>query len=74
MSWQKLGLLRPIFNEKYSIFSLIFPLYIFGNTYLKNAQFNFFYQYMLLLTEVKQPSNFIKIKKIGVTLFAVIPL
>ena len=27
MLWQKLGLLKPIFNKKCSIFSLIFSLY-----------------------------------------------
>ena len=41
----------------------------FANTYIKNAQFNLSYQYMLLLTKVKQFSNSLEIKKeIGVTL------
>ena len=36
---------------------------IFANSCIKNAQFNIFYQYMLLLTKVKQFSNLLKIKK-----------
>ena len=42
-------------------------LNVFANTCTKNTKFNLFYQYMLLLTKVKQFSNLLKIKKeIGV--------
>ena len=44
-------------------------------TCIKNAQFNLFYQYMLLPTKVKQFSNLLNIKKeIGVILLAAISL
>ena len=60
----KTWFIKPVFNKKRSIFSLIFPLYkYFANTCIKNAQFNLFCQYMLLLTKVKQFSNLLKIKK-----------
>ena len=63
-NWQKLDLLKPIFNKKYSIFTLIFHLYkYFANKYTKNAQFNLFYQYMPLFTKVKQFSKLLKTKK-----------
>ena len=45
---------------------------IFQNKRMKNAQFNLFYHYMLLLTEMKQLSNLQIIKEIGATLLAVI--
>ena len=38
-------------------------LNVFANTCIKNTKFNLFYQYMLLLTKVKQFSNLLKIKK-----------
>ena len=44
---------------------------IFANIRIQNTQFNLFYQYMLLLTKVKQFLNLLKIKKgIGATLLA----
>ena len=46
MFWQKLGLLKPMFNKKCLILSLYFPfISIFPNTCIKNDQLNLFYQY-----------------------------
>ena len=51
-------------------FSLYFPfINIFANARITNTQFNFFYQYMLFLTKVKQFSNLLDIKKKQVLLF-----
>ena len=76
MFWQKLGLLKPIFNKKCLIFSLYFSFVsIFANACIKSGQFNLFYQYMLLLTKGKQFSNLLNMKKeINVTLLAAISL
>ena len=72
----KTWLLKPIFNKKCLIFSLyVFFISIFANICIKNAQFNLFYQYMLLLTQVKLFSNLLNIKKeVGVTLLTAISL
>ena len=76
MFWQKLGLLKSIFNKKYLYFSIYFFLMIiFADTCIKNAQFKLFYQYLLLLTKVKFFFKLIKHRKqIGVTILAVISL
>ena len=64
MFWQKLGLLKPIFHKKCSIFSLFFSLYnYFCKQVIKNAHFNPFCQYMLLLPKVKQVFKLMKDKK-----------
>ena len=62
--------------KKCSIFSLISSLYKYScKTWIKNAHFNPFCQYMLLLTKIKQVFKLTKDKKeIGVTFLAVIPL
>ena len=65
-----------MFNKKVQFLASFFlDINIFANTYIKNAQLDLLYQYMLLLTKGKQFSNLLKIKKeIGVTLLASISL
>ena len=66
MFWQ-----NTWYKKKQSLMQCLayFFLYlnVFANTCIKNTKSNLFYQYMLLLTKVKQFSNLLKIKKeIGV--------
>ena len=72
--WQKLDLLKPVCSKRFSILATFLRyINIFGNTCIKNAQFNLFYQYLLLLSNVKHFSNLLKIKKeMGVALLAAI--
>ena len=53
------SLLKLIFNTTFSIFSLLFSLYIniVANKRIRNTHFNIFYRNILLLTNVKQFSN-----------------
>ena len=58
------GLVKPILNKKCVVFGLYFSFAsIFANTLIKNPQFNLFYQYMLLLTGVKQFSKLLNKKR-----------
>ena len=67
----ELGKFIPNFPLKHVITSTNFPLYkyFFENTWSMNEQFNFFYQYMLLLAKVKQFLNLLTIKKKELLLF-----